>query len=60
MPVSWASFLNDGIYPVVRFFSNLFYSVFPSSIVKILFLFPALLLVFALARFFRDCFSGGD
>lgn len=58
MSSSWAYYLANGISEVVSFFSNLFYSVFPQSIVSILFLFPALLIVYGLVRFFHDCFKG--
>lgn len=58
MTSSWAYFLANGISEVVSFFSALFYDVFPQSIVSILFLFPALLIVYGLVRFFHDCFKG--
>lgn len=58
MTSSWAYYLANGIRDVVLFFRELFYSVFPQSIVSILFLFPALLIVYGLVRFFHDCFKG--
>lgn len=58
MAVSWTSFLANGILDVVSFFRDIFYFVFPQSIVSILFLFPALLIVYGLVRFFHDCFKG--
>lgn len=59
MTDSWFSFLDDGVFYVLDFFRDLFFSVLPQSLVSILFLFPALLIVYGLVRFFYDIFHGG-
>lgn len=58
MVMSWYNYLLSSGSDVLVFFRDILFSVFPQSIVMILFLFPALIIVFALVRFFHDCFKG--
>lgn len=53
---NWASFLASEFYEVVAFFSEIFFGVFPYSIVMFLFLFPAFAMVYGLVRYFHDLF----
>lgn len=49
--------INSALPDVVAFFKSVF-SLFPSTLVGMLFFCPALFLVFEVVRYFRDAFKG--
>lgn len=51
--VSWLEYLDEEFQAIISFFADIV-ALIPSPLIQILFLFPALTIVFWIVRYFHD------